>query len=66
MVPCIPFSEAGGLRDMLCKVAGMRCVIKGQDMYLEAQKRVVGRMILRGWFWKTDLETIEKSNGVGK
>lgn len=51
---------------MLCKVAGMRCVIKGQDMYLEAQKQVVGRVILRGWFWKTDLETVEKNNGVGK
>lgn len=62
----IPSSEAGVLRDTICRAAEMGCVIKGHDMYLEAQKQIVGRIMLRVCFWKADLETIEKSNGGGQ
>lgn len=51
---------------MICKVAGLRCIIKGQDVYLEAQERRVGRIMLRACFWKADLEMTEKSNRVGQ
>lgn len=56
---------------MVCKAAGIRCVIEGQDVYLEEQEQIVGRIMSRVWFWKADLETVitetnEESNEVGQ
>lgn len=48
------------------KLLGLVCVFKGQALYLKAQEQTVGKIMLRVWFWKSDLQTAEESNGVGQ